>query len=418
MTVKQFRDTELTNTGFSVSNKAALGKTQYSTTRAVTTDVDLSSYKVDDLKNLTSLPNEINSGIITDYDMPGNNVSAIKINFNNSNFKDGYVVRAVGMYAKESGSDKEFLHSITVSDSPVYIPAVSGNVFDGFYLTMAIFTGNNKNINIKIADETNATVKYVDDAVSKVANVANNATPSDTFNKFVTSNNNVIDRLRVKDNDLQGQINTSLRFVRSLTSDDDLNKFIVSEYYSIYKLGGQIPKNAPADLNNPYGVVVMIGNYQQTQYIITDSVYFRTATDTWKNDWKTLATTDAINQINSSISVLSQAISDASTIASKANGLASQAQATAYNGLQYRGFWTGRKYWDWNGQPDGIYSIDINQQPRDGMIPREFTGWGILILITNISNQDRYCTLQDNNNHMFRNHQFVGSGGFSGWIQY
>lgn len=418
MTVKQFRDTELTNTGFSVSNKAALGKTQYSTTRAVTTDVDLSSYKVDDLKNLTSLPNEINSGIITDYDMPGNNVSAIKINFNNSNFKDGYVVRAVGMYAKESGSDKEFLHSITVSDSPVYIPAVSGNVFDGFYLTMAIFTGNNKNINIKIADETNATVKYVDDAVSKVANVANNATPSDAFNKYVVSNNNVIDRLRVKDNDLQGQINNSLKFVRNLTSDDDLNKFITSDYYSIYELNGQIPKNAPADLKNPYGVVVMIGNFQQTQYIITDSVYFRTATNTWKNDWKTLATTDAINQINSSISVLSQAISDASTIASKANGLASQAQATAYNGLQYRGFWTGRKYWDWNGQPDGIYSIDINQQPRDGMIPREFTGWGILILITNISNQDRYCTLQDNNNHMFRNHQFVGSGGFSGWIQY
>lgn len=184
MTVKQFRDTELTNAGFSVSNKAAIGKTQYTTTRAVTTDVDLSNYKIDDLKNLTSLPNEINSGIITDYEMPGNNVSAIKINFNNSNFKDGYVVRAVGMYAKESGSDKEFLHSITVSDSPVYIPAVSGNVFDGFYLTMAIFTGNNKNISINISDETYVTTKRFNDAISDVTNIAKSSVQKSNFDEF------------------------------------------------------------------------------------------------------------------------------------------------------------------------------------------------------------------------------------------
>lgn len=184
MTVKQFRDTELTNAGFSVSNKAAIGKTQYTTTRAVTTDVDLSNYKIDDLKNLTSLPNEINSGIITDYEMPGNNVSAIKINFNNSNFKDGYVVRAVGMYAKESGSDKEFLHSITVSDSPVYIPAVSGNVFDGFYLTMAIFTGNNKNISINISDETYVTTKRFNDAISDVTNIAKSSVQKSDFDEF------------------------------------------------------------------------------------------------------------------------------------------------------------------------------------------------------------------------------------------
>ena len=115
------------------------------------------------------------------------------------------------------------------------------------------------------------------------------------------------------------------------------------------------PKNAPTDLKNPYGVVVVIGNIQQTQYIITDSVYFRTATNTWKNDWKTLATTDAINQINSSISVLSQAISDASTIASKANGLASQAQATAYQGLRFMG--DIKSDYLYQVQTPGIYNL-------------------------------------------------------------
>lgn len=160
--VKQFRNTEMTNKGFSVSNKAALGQTKFTTTRAVSTDVDLSSYKEEDLKNLTKLPGEVDSGSISDYDIEGNNVSAIKIDFNNSNFPDGYTVRAVGIYAKEENGG-EFLHSITVSDTPVIIPAVSGNVFDGFILTVAIFTGNNKNISIKLADENTATVKYVDD---------------------------------------------------------------------------------------------------------------------------------------------------------------------------------------------------------------------------------------------------------------
>lgn len=337
MTVKQFRDTELTNVGFSVSNKAAIGKTQFSTTRAVSTDVDLSTYKIDDLKNLTSLPNEINSGIITDYDMQGNSVSAIKINFNNSNFKDGYVVRAVGMYAKENGSDKEFLHSITVSDSPVYIPAVSGNVYDGFYFTMAIFSGSNKNINIKIADETNATVKYVDDAVAKVADVANNAVPSDIYQKFVLTTSNKIDDLKTNDNNLKSTLGKTLQYVGVLKATDDLNQLISTDYYSIYELAGQIPINAPRNLKNPYGIVLLIGNLQQTQYIITDSVYFRTATNTWKNDWKTLATTDAIDQINATITNLGQAISDTNTVAAKANTMASQAQATAYQGLRFMG---------------------------------------------------------------------------------
>lgn len=152
----------MTNKGFSVSNKAALGQTKFTTTRAVSTDVDLSSYKEEDLKNLTKLPGEVDSGSISDYEIEGNNVSAIKIDFNNSNFTDGYTVRAVGIYAKEENGE-EFLHSLTVSDTPVIIPAASGNVFDGFILTVAIFTGNNKNISIKLADENTATVKYVDD---------------------------------------------------------------------------------------------------------------------------------------------------------------------------------------------------------------------------------------------------------------
>lgn len=63
-----------------------------------------------------------------------------------------------------------------------------------------------------------------------------------------------------------------MQFVGILKSTDDLNQLIATDYYSIYELAGQIPKNAPINLKNPYGIVLLIGNLQQTQYIITDSV--------------------------------------------------------------------------------------------------------------------------------------------------
>lgn len=337
-----------------------------------------------------------------------NSFTATSVISNTGN-TNNYPAMLVGLFGYYDGSSERTLLSVSKAVDPFVIEKDTGTPVK---LSVSITVGfsSSQLVNLTVKDDVYLAKKDIDGTMvnlgfAKKADLTNLSTNlTNTFNEKI--------------DDVNGTLNRTLRFVKNLTSDDDLNSLITTDYYSMYQLNGQIPKNAPTDLKNPYGVVVVIGNMQQTQYIITDSVYFRTATNTWKNDWKTLATTDAINQINSSISVLSQAISDTSTIASKANGLASQAQATAYNGLQYRGFWTGRKYWDWNGQPDGIYSIDINQQPRDGMIPREFTGWGILILITNISNQDRYCTLQDNNNHMFRNHQFVGSGGFSGWIQY
>lgn len=295
MTVKQFRDTELTNVGFSVSNKAAIGKTQFSTTRAVSTDVDLSGYKIDDLKNLTSLPNEINSGIITDYDMQGNSVSAIKINFNNSNLKDGYVVRAVGMYAKENGSDKEFLHSITVSDSPVYIPAVSGNVYDGFYFTMAIFSGSNKNISIKIADETNATVKYVDDAVSGLSKDV--LKKIDDLNKKITNVDTKTPETNAK-NYADDLMSRTLHFKKDLPEGTDLNDI---REPGIFWYHGFIPANAPAGTNGVGTIIATLAGDCITQllsFVFNDDLYYRTGNTAGSfRSWIKLANTNDINSL-------------------------------------------------------------------------------------------------------------------------
>lgn len=86
--------------------------------------------------------------------------------------------------------------------------------------------------------------------------------------------------------------------------------------------------------------------------------------------------------------------------------------------VPYRGLWQGRHYWDLNGQPDGIYSIDVHMQPRDFGLPSGFSGYGTLTLTTNWTGGDRYLVIHDNNNNMFRNHQNATNGSVSGWYAY
>ena len=90
------------------------------------------------------------------------------------------------------------------------------------------------------------------------------------------------------------------------------------------------------------------------------------------------------------------------------------------NSLQYQGVWQGH-YWDWASHKDGIYTIDKGQNPLDGFFngaASNFSGWGTLTLTSTANGNDRYCVMQDNLNHMFRNHLFVIPSTFSGWIQY
>ena len=239
-----------------------------------------------------------------------------------------YPAMLVGLFGYYDGSSERTLLSVSKAVDPFVIEKDTGTPVK---LSVSITVGfsSSPQVNLTVKDDVYLAKKDIDGAMvnlgfakkTDLTNLSTNLT--NTFNK--------------KFDDINNDISKTMRYVGVLKSTDDLNQLISTDYYSIYELAGQIPKNAPMNLKNPYGIVLLIGNLQQTQYIITDSVYFRTATNTWKNDWKTLATTDAIDQINETITNLGQAISDTNTVAAKANGLASQAQATAYQGLRFMG---------------------------------------------------------------------------------
>ena len=239
-----------------------------------------------------------------------------------------YPAMLVGLFGYYDGSSERTLLSVSKAVDPFVIEKDTGTPVK---LSVSITVGfsSSPQVNLTVKDDVYLAKKDIDGAMvnlgfAKKTDLTNlSANLTNAFNEQI--------------NGINDDISKTMQFVGILKATDDLNQLIATDYYSIYELAGQIPKNAPMNLKNPYGIVLLIGNLQQTQYIITDSVYFRTATNTWKNDWKTLATTDAIDQINETITNLGQAISDTNTVAAKANGLASQAQATAYQGLRFMG---------------------------------------------------------------------------------
>lgn len=167
--VKLFKNTTLTNAGFKVANKAAVGILKYEIIRAASTDVDLTKYTDDELKNLTSLPNELNSGEIVDRDdsKDDNSLSTISTLFNNKNYENGYTINAVGIYGK-TDDGKEFLHSVTVSETPVIVPEWTTNKFDGLGLDVAIVSGDNKHMEVDLSDAGNASIGYVQKALANL----------------------------------------------------------------------------------------------------------------------------------------------------------------------------------------------------------------------------------------------------------
>ncbi|UQS85826.1 fibronectin type III domain-containing protein (plasmid) [Apilactobacillus apisilvae] len=167
--VKLFRNTALTTAGFQVANKAAVGLLKYEITRAASTDMDLTQYTDDELKNLTSLPNEIDSGEIVDRDdsKDDNSLSTISTLFNNKNYEKGYTIKAVGIYGK-TDEGKEFLHSVTVSETPVIVPEWTTNKFDGLGLDVVIVSGDNKHMDVDLSDAGTASIGYVQKALAKI----------------------------------------------------------------------------------------------------------------------------------------------------------------------------------------------------------------------------------------------------------
>jgi len=169
--MSKYKETILTDGGLDLATRAANGKTKFTITKATATEDDLSSKSDEDLQKLVTLPNEIQTGSITNQAENIKNSKSIvgtEILFTNEHIDKGYKVNSVGLYAKEDGSDTEILYALNTAIEPEYMPDFADQVLMQFKITMYVIVGRTENVTVQVDPTNMASKEYVDTKIAKI----------------------------------------------------------------------------------------------------------------------------------------------------------------------------------------------------------------------------------------------------------
>lgn len=184
--MSKYNESILTSAGLDLANRAANGKTKFTITKATATGDDLSGLSEEDLQALTKLPNEVQTGTITNQDenIPNSNsVIGTELLFTNDGLEDSYSINAVALYAKEDDKDEEILYAITTAQQPEFIPDFADQVLLQFRLTIYVIVGRTENVTVTVDPTGMASKEYVDGKLGEI-DVNDKISDSTTLNKL------------------------------------------------------------------------------------------------------------------------------------------------------------------------------------------------------------------------------------------
>lgn len=169
--MSKYNETILTAGGLDLATRAANGKTKFTITKATATADDLTVMSETDLQNLTVLPNEIQTGSITNQteNIPNSkSVVGTEVLFTNQGIKKGYLINAVGLYAKEDGKDEEILYALNTAIEPEFMPDFADQVLLQFRITMYVIVGRTENVTVIIDPSGTASKDYVNTKIAEI----------------------------------------------------------------------------------------------------------------------------------------------------------------------------------------------------------------------------------------------------------
>lgn len=170
--MSQYNKTVLTRAGLELAKRANAGQAKFGITRTVTSADDWSHKTVQDLEEVTTIPNIMQQGTIMDANEVESNNSVIGVSlcFTNKNLSTGYQIRIIGLYVKEEGQENDFLYAVTTAITPEYMPSFADKVFYKFNMKMYCVIGKAQAVNVVIDDGTAVTHGQFDkykDAINK-----------------------------------------------------------------------------------------------------------------------------------------------------------------------------------------------------------------------------------------------------------
>ncbi|GEO64477.1 phage tail protein [Companilactobacillus nantensis] len=169
--MSKYNETILTAGGLDLATRAANGKTKFTITKATATADDLTTMSETDLQNLIVLPNEVQTGSITNQteNVPtSKSVVGTEILFTNQGIDKGYLVNAVGLYAKEDGKDEEILYALNTAVEPEFMPDFADQVLLQFRITMYVIVGRTENVTVTIDPSGMASKDYVNTKIAEI----------------------------------------------------------------------------------------------------------------------------------------------------------------------------------------------------------------------------------------------------------
>ncbi|QHJ85693.1 MAG: hypothetical protein [Cystoviridae sp.] len=174
--MSKYDKTILTNAGLDLAARASSGKAKFTITRAATSTEKLADKSISELQKLTALPSlmqygEINN--VADSAQDKNIVIGTELVFNNKDLITGYNVNTIGLFAKEDGSDKEFLYALTTAVEPETMPDFKDKVLFKFNMTMFVVVGQTNNVSVNVTDNGVATQVQLKETVAKVRKDSN-----------------------------------------------------------------------------------------------------------------------------------------------------------------------------------------------------------------------------------------------------
>ena len=157
--MSQYNKTVLTNAGLELAKRANAGQARFEITRAVTSADDWSNKTIQDLEEVTAIPNIMQQGTVMDTEEveSNNSVMGVSLCFTNKNLSTGYQIKVIGLYVKEEGQENDFLYAVTTAITPEYMPSFADKVLYKFNMQMYLVIGKAQAVNVVINEGTAVT---------------------------------------------------------------------------------------------------------------------------------------------------------------------------------------------------------------------------------------------------------------------
>lgn len=343
--MSQYNKTVLTRAGLELAKRANAGQAKFGITRAVASADDWSHKTVQDLEEVTTIPNIMQQGTIVDTDEVESNNSVIGVSlcFTNKNLSTGYQIRIIGLYVKEEGQENDFLYAVTTAISPEYMPSFADKVLYRFNMQMYLVIGKAEAVNVVINEGTAVTRTQFDKYKGEV---------TESLKKLENTHKEDISHI-AKSASVNGGaeiLPDSTGKLNLVVPDPDLSKYV-----SLEQLGELLKAKAnAADVNKQIKAVTDLANTKANTVDVDSKI--KTVTN--------LANTKANSADVYTKSIIDSAFDTRDSNINRAQSTADGAQTTANNALPKAGGnmnlrstinWTGGGINDKTGNLGGLY---------------------------------------------------------------